>query len=117
MTKNEVLNQLSKNEIDIKKAYNLLYPKIKEKKAKKAHFVKLSVNIPDSAAANTFIKILFLLPIPIWLVKLIVRRRLNQYVSDDIQISFGDLINLVSIKGTLVKVIANDNTKVLLKAI
>lgn len=117
MTKNEVLNKLSKNEIDYKEAYKMLYPNIKQKKARKAHFVKLSVKVPDSNAANFFIRLLFILPIPIWLVKLIVGRRLNRYVSDDIPISFRDLITLAAVKGTYVKVIANDNTKVLIKTI
>ena len=41
MTKYEVLNQLSSNEIDYHKAYELLYPKIKQRKAKKAKPNKL----------------------------------------------------------------------------
>lgn len=117
MTKNEVLNKLSKKEIDCKEAYEMLYPNIKHVKARKAHFVKLSVRVPDSNAANFFIRLLFLLPIPIWLVKMILRRRLNQHVTNDIPISFNDLISLASIKGTHVKVIASDNTKVLIKTI
>ncbi len=117
MQKNEVLNKLSKNEIDYKEAYQMLYPKLKGKRAKKAHFIKLSIKIPDSNGLNFFIKCLFILPIPIWLVKLIIRRRLDRYVSDDIPISYKDIIDLASVKGTFVKVIASDQTKVLIKAI
>lgn len=117
MTKNEVLDKLSKKEIDYKEAYNLLYPKIKEVKPNRAHFVKLRVRVPDSKAANTFIKLLFILPIPIGLAKLILRNKLNQHVSDDIPISFNDLIDLAAIKGTYIKVIASDNTRVLIKTI
>ena len=95
----------------------MLYPRIKTKKVRKAHFVKLKINIPDGRVANVMIRFLFLIPIPIWLVTIIVRRRLNQYVSDDIPISFRDLIHLVSIKGSHIKVMTSDHTNILIKTI
>ncbi len=117
MTKNEVLNKLSKKEIDYKEAYDLLYPKMKEVKPSKAHFVKLRVKVPDSKAANTLIRLLFILPIPIGLAKLILGKKLNQQISDDIQMSFKDLIDLAATKGTHIKVIASDNTRIIIKTI
>lgn len=117
MKKNEVLNKLSKKEISAKDAYEMLYPKIKEPKARKARFVKLRINIPDSKGATYFINVLFALPIPIGLVKLFLRRRMNQVVSDEVPISIGEIINLAAIKGTFVKVLAKDQTRVLIKTI
>lgn len=117
MIKNEVLNKLYKNDIALKTAYDMLYPKIKHKKPKKAHFVKLNVRIPDSKAINVLIKILFLFPMPIFILRLIGKKKLNSYVSEDINISFKDVIDMASIKGTSVHVDTQDQTKVLIKTI
>jgi len=117
LTKNEVLNKLSKNELSSNDAYQMLYPKIKEAKARKARFIKFRINIPDSKGATYFINVLFALPIPIGLVKLFLRGRMDQPVSDQVPIAMKDLIDLAAIKGTFVKVIAKDNTRVLIKTI
>ncbi|AUD65020.1 hypothetical protein BK011_04755 [Tenericutes bacterium MZ-XQ] len=117
MTKNEVLNKLSKNEVSSNDAYQMLYPKTKQAKARKARFIKFRINIPDSKGATYFINVLFALPIPIGLVKLFLRGRMNQPVSDQFPISMKEVIDLAAIKGTFVKVIAKDQTKILIKTI
>ncbi len=117
MTKYEVLNELSSNEIDPKKAYELLYPKIKKRKVRRARFVKLKIKIPESKGVSAFINTLFLLPIPISFLKFFLRKRLDKPIDDEIPMSIKDLIDMAMVKGTFIEVIAEDKTHILIKTI
>ncbi len=117
MTKYEVLNKLSNNEIDYKTAYHLLYPKIKIKKARKARFIKLRIKIPDHKGASFFINLLFLIPIPIGIIKFFLKRKMDKPFNEHIPISTKELIEIASSKGTFIEVLASDHTKVMIKTI
>ncbi|BCR35515.1 hypothetical protein [Mariniplasma anaerobium] len=117
MTKYEVLNQLSSNEIDYQKAYEMLYPKIKKRKARKARFVKLKINIPDSKGASAFVNTLFLFPIPISFIMFFLRKRLNEHIDENIPMSIKDFVEMGAVKGAFIEVIAKDNTHILIKTI
>lgn len=117
MTKYEVLNQLSSNEIDYHKAYELLYPKIRVRKAKRARFVKLKISIPDNKGASAFINTLFLFPIPISFIMFFLKRKLNDPIDDDIPMSIKDFVEMGAVKGAVIEVLAKDETHILIKTI
>jgi uncharacterized membrane protein len=117
MTKHEVLNQLSSNEIDHHKAYELLYPNIKQKKAKKARFVKLRIKIPDSKGVSAFVNTLFLFPIPISFIMFFLKNKLNEPIDDNIPMSIKDFVEMGAVKGAFIEVIAKDKTHILIKTI
>lgn len=117
MTQYEVFNQLERKKIHPKKAYRLLYKNQKNRKPRRAHFVKLSVTIPDEKGVNAFLKVLLFLPIPLWIVKLILRKRINQKLSDEFPITFKEMLDLVMIRGSKVDVNTHDHVKVLVKTI
>lgn len=70
MKKNKALVKLFRNKIDIDKAYNTLYPFVKQKKSR---FVKIKIKVPESRGRNMLLKVLFLVPIPVGLLKLFMR--------------------------------------------
>lgn len=117
MTQYEVFNQLEQKKIHPKKAYKLLYQKQKDRKPRRAHFVKLSVTIPDEKGVNAFLKVLLFLPIPLWVVKLILRKRANQKLSDEFPLTFKEILNLMMVRGSKVDVKTHDHVKVLIKTI
>jgi hypothetical protein len=62
----KVLKQIEDGELTSQEALNILYPEPKTPKpGKRAHFIKMSVHIPEEGKGlNTFLKILFAIPIP-----------------------------------------------------
>ncbi|RJX25259.1 MAG: hypothetical protein C4537_04605 [Acholeplasma sp.] len=112
MTKDEVLTQLTDKKISSQQAYKMLYPKYKERKPRRASFVKLSLNIPESKGINIFLKVLFALPIPIFIIKMVMRRRLKEKISDQVPLTPSELIDLISIKGVKVNVLTKTNEKI-----
>lgn len=117
MSKDEVLTQLNRKEISPRQAYRILYKPVKERKPRRASFVKLSIHVPDSVGVNVFLKILFFLPIPIFLIKWIIRKRTDQVISDQFQLTTGELIELVSIKGVLVNVMTKTHERIKIRTI
>lgn len=113
MNKVEILDKLYNNKLSINKAYKKLYL---PKSPKKAHFVKLRIIIPDEKAVSAFVNILFLLPLPLFIVKFFLKRS-DRYISDDIPIPIKDIVDLIGVKGAFIDVLANDKTKVLIKTI
>lgn len=66
-----VLNQLEKNELTIEEAYNKIYKPKKTKLGKRAFFVKMKIHVPEEGRGiNTFLRILFAIPIPIVLARI-----------------------------------------------
>ena len=113
MNEKEILIKISKNKININKAYEKLYPK---PKLKRARFIRLKFKIPDSPGVTIFLKILFLLPVPIFLLKIIFRNN-NNVINKDFPLTIKEAINLFAYKKAFIIVNAKDNTKVLIKTI
>ncbi len=61
-----VLNKLENNELTPELAYKELYPEPKNKRiGRRAFFIKMRIHVPDEGKkVNTFLRILFALPIP-----------------------------------------------------
>ncbi|TNF09325.1 MAG: hypothetical protein EP317_00980 [Bacillota bacterium] len=117
MTKFEVLNQLNQNQLDTKKAYKLLFEQPRERKPRKAHWVKVRISIPESRGVTILLAVLLALPIHIGIIKWIVSRRAKQQISEQIPITPGDLIELVSLKGVLVNIHTKTNERIMLRTI
>jgi hypothetical protein len=117
MTKHEVLTQLNQKELKPKKAYRMLYPKTKERKPRRASFVKVSINVPDSRGVNIFLKILLLLPIPIFIIKWVVKKRANVQIGDQMNMTPKELIDLISFRGVKVDIKTATHERVLIKTI
>ena len=117
MKKIEVLNQLESKQIDYKTAYHLLYPKIEERKPQRAHFIKVKIRIPDQSGVNALLSVLLILPIPIFIIRWVIKKRSDIKLGNDFNISPEDLITLISLKGVKVNIIASSNERILLKTI
>lgn len=69
MKVNTVLKNIENNEITAQEAFTLLYPEqsnTSSRKGKRAMFVKIKITVPNEGKGiNSFLKILFALPIPI----------------------------------------------------
>src|SRR5690606_8532834 len=98
MTKNKILNKVSQNKMSVEEAYGKLYKPKREKRIyPKAHFVKLSIQVEEGKGVNLFLKILFLLPIPIWLVKFILNKNMNKSEMD--QETLESVKSMLEVKG------------------
>jgi hypothetical protein len=117
MTKNEVLNQLKEKTISTRQAYKLLYSKPKERKPRRASFVKLSVRIPDERWISFFLAILFFLPIPIFIFKIFIKGNRKLEISDQVEISAEELIRLIAIRGASVSVRTHDKFRINIRTI
>lgn len=113
MRKKQALVKLSKNKIDIDKAYEKLY---KIKRAKKARYVKMKILIPDSKGVRILVNTLFLLPMPIWLLKIFFKNS-DQVISEEFPVKIKDFLKQGLYKGMSIKVNSNDGTKIIIKTI
>ncbi len=110
----EVLNTLSQGDLTPQEAYEKLYPVEPEiKKLKKARYVRMKITLlEESAGLNTFLKLLFIFPIPVWLIKMSVGlgnrvAKLEEKLDDNIDLKMlKTMINHAS--GTKVHIISDD---------
>jgi hypothetical protein len=112
LTKNEVLVQLSNKEISKKEAYKMLYSESSERNPKRAHFLKVKVRVPDEKAANFFLGVILFFPIPIFIIRMVMRRFIKDEVAEQFQMSKNELIRLVSIRGVKINVHSHTNEKI-----
>ena len=79
-----VLARIEKGELNSNEAFELLYPEPKPAKlGKRAHFIKLKIHVPDEGKGiNTFLRILFALPIPMIFTRLGLRIA-DRYVDEE----------------------------------
>lgn len=117
MTKSEVLVQLHQKKLSPQKAYRLLYAEPIERKPRRSHFVKLRIITPDSKGVNIFLALLFMLPIPIFLIRFVVKRSKQMTFKGQIDMTPAEMIELVSMRGVSLHVNAQDGTKVRIKTI
>lgn len=69
-----VLKKLEDNEITSEEALKELYPKQKQRKGKRAWFIKMAIVAPDEGkGANRLFKILFFFPFPIMFARMGIR--------------------------------------------
>lgn len=112
MEKIEVLNKCQSKELTPKQAYRELYHGYRQRKPRRAHFVKVSVRINESKGLSIFLAFLLALPIPIGIAKLFVKRKRDEIISEQFPITYGQLINDLLIKGILIDIDAKDEAKI-----
>jgi uncharacterized protein YneF (UPF0154 family) len=118
MTKYEVLNQLNKKELKPKAAYKLLFNEQKIQRAHQAGFVKLKIWIPENKGVSIFLGILFFLPIPLFIIRWVINRRINQeQISEQIPLTPKEIVQMISVRGAKLNVQTKDNVKISLKTI
>lgn len=79
-----VLTRIQNGELNPQEAYELLYPEPKiSKVGKRAHFIKMKIHVADEGKGiNTFLRILFALPIPMIFARFGLRIA-DRFVDDD----------------------------------
>ena len=113
------LARLADNKISADAAYDELFNEVKHKRIrfiKKAHFIKLKVVIPDQRGLNVFLRVLFFLPFPIFIIK-IVARFVKWEPDEDFPFDKKEMINLISSRGIKVKVNAKSGEKIIVKTL
>jgi len=120
MTKYEVLNQLNQNELKPSEAYKLLYNKQQEPKARRAGFIKVRIRVPESKGATALLGVLLFLPMPIFLVKLFIPRKIKNStneISDQLPMTPNEMLKLIAVHGVKIDIRTNDNVRVYIKTI
>lgn len=118
MTTNTLLS-VQNNQISPRAAYSTLFKKKREAVSftKKAHFLKLSIITNEGKGVNRFLKVLFFLPIPLIILKIILSFIKMERIADDIQLTRKEVIELISHKGIRIKVNTVTGEKILVKTI
>ncbi len=83
MNYKKVLNKIENGEITSQDALNQLYPVKVSKPGKRATYIKMNVNVPEEGkGVNTFLKILFMIPIPMIFARMGLRFA-GRFIKDD----------------------------------
>ncbi|MFH5881445.1 hypothetical protein [Liberiplasma polymorphum] len=116
MNQLQVCEKVYNGELSASQAHELLVPKINTKLLKRARFIKMRIHLPnESRKLNTFLKILFALPIPLFIARWGLNIAGKKAGSHHGKHEFTDEISLDEIKallkyakGTRIKVESND---------
>ena len=113
MNYEKVLKQIENGELTSQEALNQLYPEKKQKKVKpgkRATFIKLKIHVPEEGKGiNTFLKLLFALPIPMIFARMGLRigKRFAKDAAGDVD--FDEISKLLKYsKNTRVQVDSKD---------
>ncbi len=116
----KILEDLHAGRIDLESANSMIagedespaQMKIEKKNLKRAHFIKISVRLPnESRRINWFMRCLFVFPVPVSLVNLFVRiaGKKMQHKLEDTGLDVKDLRTIIRYaRGTRVRIEAED---------
>ena len=113
MKNKNILKDIEDGKITAQEGLDKLYPKKKVKYGKRASFIKLKVQVPEEGkGVNTFLRILFALPIPMIFARLGLRlgkRFTPKEVQDLDQVDFDQISQALKYsKGTMINVESDD---------
>jgi len=93
-----ILNQIANQTINPKQGYRLIYHQKQEviPMTYRSHFVRFRIHIPDHPSASRLLKVLLFLPLPLVIVKFVIRFIKQPF---DNEISKADLLQCISRKG------------------
>ena len=115
------LEQLQGKKINPEQAYNEIYNKKRKRKRipffRRASFVKLRIKVPDQKGVNRFLRVLFFMPFPILILRIILSFVKFDKYTDDIPFSKSEIIGLIQSKGIKIEVDSHSGEKVLIKTI
>ncbi len=113
------LARLADNKITAEKAYQKMFLK-KEKYrvpfSRRAHFLKLKIQSPSAKGVNTLLKILFLIPFPIGIVRFGLRF-VKMDFKEEVGMSKNEILDMISSKGIEINVDTKDGDKIVVKTI
>ena len=116
MSNKKVLQQIENGELTSQEALDILYPPQKVKKpkpGKRASFIKLKIHVPDEGkGVNTFLRILFALPIPMIFARLGLRLAKRFTKDQDLgEVDFNEISRMLKYsKNTRINVESTDAT-------
>ena len=111
MNYQKVLSRLESEELTPELAYKELYSKKEPKPGKRATFIKLRITVPNEGkGVNTFLRILFALPIPLIFARwgLRIASRFTTFDEEN-DVDLNEVLKFIKYsKGTKIKVEAKD---------
>lgn len=116
----DTLARLQNNLISPESAYEELYKKKKKYRmpfSKRAHFIKLRIHVPGEKGVNTFLKVLFFIPFPLFILKFVMSFIKMDKFDDTIPLTKREMMRMISYKGVIVKVNAKSGENILIKTI
>ena len=115
----KTLAKLQNHEISVDEAYKELYKGNRRKMyfTSRAHFVKLRIIVPDDKTANRLLGVLFLFPLPLFLVRFGLSFVKKEHLGDNVPLTKSEILNMISHKGIRVQVNSDSGEKVLIKTI
>jgi len=111
---NQVLQNLQAKTISTKEAYQELYVSKKQTFFRRAHFVRLKIQVPDDKTANRLMRFLFLLPVPLLLVK-IALKFVKDKGDESLPLTKAQIYDLISYKGIKVEINSQSGEKIYIK--
>jgi TRAP-type mannitol/chloroaromatic compound transport system permease small subunit len=83
---------------------------------KKAHFLIIRIKIKDEPVVSFFLKLLFLLPFPLFIIRVIINFMPKKVLSDA-PIEKEDLKTMLTAKGVLIDIHSKDGDHIYMKTI
>lgn len=83
---------------------------------KKAHFLIIRIKIKDERVLTFFLKLLFLLPFPLFIVRVMINF-IPKKTLRDAPIEKGDLKTLLTAKGVLIDIYSKEGDHIFIKTI
>jgi len=113
------LAKLQTNSISAEAAYKEIYTKKRKRipLTKRAHFVKLRINIPEEKGVNKFLKVLFFIPTPIFIFRFFMMFIKEDKLGDDMPLNKREILDLITHKGINIDVNTHSGEKVTIKTI
>lgn len=110
-----ILRKVENKTLSPQRAYReIYYPKQRLTFTNRAHFVKLKIHMGQEKGVNIFLKLLFMIPFPIIIVKMILRF-LKRNITNDI--TNKDLSDLLDAKGSNISINAASGEQIGIKII
>lgn len=114
---NQVLLECYQKARSPRSAYNELYTPKRLPLRRRAHFIKLKIRIPDEPGVSRFLAILFCLPMPIFMVRVILSFVKLDQTNNQLPIEKKEIMELLRFRGVQVQVRSHDGVRVLIKTI
>lgn len=113
------LARLQNNKITPEAAYKKLYKNHTKKMpfTRRAHFIKLNVKIPGEKGVNKLLRVLFFLPLPIFLVRIIMSFVNEDTFGDDMPFTKSEMVKMITSKGININVNSKSGEKIIIKTI
>ncbi|HOW38644.1 MAG TPA: hypothetical protein PLZ76_07020 [Bacillota bacterium] len=114
---NEILLQISQGLMKPREAYRELYRVPRAPRKGRAHFLKLRIRIPGERGLSAFLAFLFLFPLPLFIVRLFLRKMKPESMGGDVPFTPAQMMELIRYRGINIEVKAKDGTRVLIKTL